>query len=98
MEEPLKRGEDASGTIGELVADPAAEDAYEQIVARLASEELRVLPDTLDAREREILSARYGIGRAPQTLREVAEGLGVTAERVRQIEQRALGKLHDALT
>jgi DNA-directed RNA polymerase sigma subunit (sigma70/sigma32) len=37
--------------------------------------------------------ARYGLGRKPETLREIADGLGLSAERVRQIEEVALAKL-----
>jgi DNA-directed RNA polymerase sigma subunit (sigma70/sigma32) len=40
-----------------------------------------------------VICSRYGIGRQEQTLREVAGGLGVSAERVRQIEQDSLAKL-----
>ena len=40
-----------------------------------------------------ILRARYGLDGPEQTLREVGERIGLSAERVRQIENRALGKL-----
>jgi RNA polymerase sigma factor (sigma-70 family) len=98
FEERLKRDDEGAGTVGDMVADPQSEDEYDRIVARLAGEDLRGLHDALPARERDILCARYGIGQPPKTLREVAERLGLSAERVRQIEQRALGKLHDALS
>jgi DNA-directed RNA polymerase sigma subunit (sigma70/sigma32) len=41
-----------------------------------------------------VVCSRYGIGRRPQTLRETAGTLGVTPERIRQIEQQSLQKLH----
>ena len=44
-------------------------------------------------RERDILRARYGLDGPEQSLREIAGWLGLSAERVRQLEQRALGKL-----
>jgi RNA polymerase sigma factor (sigma-70 family) len=50
----------------------------------------------LSARERSVICCRYGLGQPEQTLREIAPTLGVSAERVRQIEQEALAKLHAA--
>lgn len=96
LEESMGRGDDA-GRVGDFVEDPRAEDAFDQVVTQIASESLRDLPADLCERERMIVSARFGLGRAPQTLRQVARELGISAERVRQIEQAALGKLHDAV-
>jgi RNA polymerase sigma factor (sigma-70 family) len=95
FEEPLA-GDDGAGTLGDLVADPSGEDAYDSVVGKVASEQVSTLPDALSERERAILSARYGLGCEPQTLREIADGLGLSAERVRQIEERALWKLREA--
>jgi RNA polymerase sigma factor (sigma-70 family) len=61
-------------------------------------EQVRALLGSLNDRERMILRARYGLDGPEQSLRDVAERLGVSAERVRQIEQRALGKLRAAAT
>ena len=47
----------------------------------------------LEEREEEVLRARFGIDNHPMTLSEIGEKLGITRERVRQIESRALGKL-----
>jgi RNA polymerase sigma factor (sigma-70 family) len=58
----------------------------------------RVL-DQLDGREREIVMRRFGLGDMPaQTLEEVGRHFGVTKERIRQIETRALNKLRGLLT
>jgi RNA polymerase sigma factor (sigma-70 family) len=54
---------------------------------------MRALPGTLSARERAVVRSRYGIGCQRETLRSIAGRLGVSAERVRQIEQQALAKL-----
>jgi RNA polymerase primary sigma factor len=96
LEDSRGRGDDA-GRVGDFVEDPRAEDAFDRVVTQLATESLRDLPGELCERERMIVSARFGLGQAPQTLREVARKLGISAERVRQIEQGALAKLHDAV-
>ena len=52
----------------------------------------------LTPREREIMKLRYGLGgRSEKTLEEIGEKLGVTRERIRQIQLCALGKLRRAL-
>jgi RNA polymerase sigma factor (sigma-70 family) len=53
---------------------------------------------SLNDRERMILRARYGLDGPEQSLRDLGEQIGVSGERVRQIEQRALGKLRSAAT
>jgi RNA polymerase primary sigma factor len=97
LEEPVGGEEGVMGTFGDLLADPGAEEAYEHVPHRLAVQALPGLLGSLTERERMILLGRFGLGGPEQTLRELASGLGVSAERVRQIEQRALGKLREAI-
>jgi RNA polymerase primary sigma factor len=90
LEEPLPGTE--VGTFGELIEDPLAEDAYEQVLNAMQRSELLRLLSGLSDRERTILAARYA-GDEEQSLRDVGARLGLSAERVRQLERRALGKL-----
>jgi RNA polymerase sigma factor (sigma-70 family) len=96
MDEPVKGVEGEIGAFGELLADPLAEDAYEQLLDHSEIEQVRALLGSLNERERTILRARYGLDGDEQSLREIGEGIGLSAERVRQIENRALGKLRAA--
>ncbi len=96
MEEPVPGAEGEVGAFGELLADPLATDAYEQLLDHAEIEQIRALLGSLNDRERMILRARYGLGGPEQSLRDMGERLGLSAERVRQIEQRALGKLRVA--
>ena len=98
LEEPVEAEEGAIGTFGELIADPLAEDEYERVVSHVAADELRDLLSGLSGRERAVLRARYGLQGEAHSLREIAARLGVSAERVRQLEARALGKLRAAAT
>jgi RNA polymerase sigma factor (sigma-70 family) len=93
MDEPVQGAEGELGAFGELLADPLAGDAYEQLLDHSEIEQIRALLGSLNARERMILRARYGLDRPEQSLRDLGERIGLSAERVRQIEQRALGKL-----
>jgi RNA polymerase sigma factor (sigma-70 family) len=97
LEEPVTGEEGAVGTFGDLLADPRAEDAFERVPRRLEVQELLHLLAGLSEREQTILHGRFGFDGAEQTLRELAERLGVSAERVRQIEERALSRLREAI-
>ena len=74
-------------------------DPYtEETMQRSRQRELSKILNRLDEREQKIITARFGLGRGnePLTLKQVGEELGVTKERIRQLEARALAKLRDA--
>jgi DNA-directed RNA polymerase sigma subunit (sigma70/sigma32) len=62
------------------------------------TEQVSALTDHLDDRERTILFSHYGVGCQPRTLRAIGATLGLSAERVRQIEEHALDKLRAIAT
>ena len=96
LEEPIDGDQSSAACFGDLLADPRAEDAYEGVTWRVHLEELPRLLGALNDRERAIVGGHYGLDGPARTLRELASTLGVSAERVRQIEQGALDKLRDA--
>jgi RNA polymerase primary sigma factor len=96
IEEPVSGSDGELGAFGELLVDPLAEDAYEQLLDHSEIEQVRALLGSLNDRERMILRARYGLDGPEQSLRDLGEQIGVSGERVRQIEDRALGKLRSA--
>src|SRR4051812_7494778 len=91
LDRPLGEGEDAA--FGDLL--PSGAPAPEDLVhVSLSEDTLRRALAELPERERTVVELRYGIaGGEPTPLREIGRRLGITPERVRQIESRALGRL-----
>ncbi|SBW23650.1 RNA polymerase sigma factor RpoD [Protofrankia symbiont of Coriaria ruscifolia] len=87
-------GEDADSHFGDLIEDSDAVVPFEAATVGLFQEQFDAVLRTLSDRERQIVRLRYGLtdGR-PRTLEEVGHEFGVTRERIRQIESRALVKL-----
>jgi DNA-directed RNA polymerase sigma subunit (sigma70/sigma32) len=71
-------------------------DDYEDALESNAGEQLRALLTRQTGREREIIDARFGFGRASERLVEIGDRLDIDAERVRQLGQRAPAKLRQA--
>ena len=92
LSEPLR--EDGDAELGDVVEDRSAESPFESAATSLLPEEIGRLLGSLDKREREILSLRFGLDRGePRTIEEVGEAFKLTRERIRQIEARAMSKL-----
>ena len=88
---------------GESVLDGVADDGATDPMNLTLGNEIEVLLthglDELNEREREVVSGRYGLGdREPETLEVLAERLGLTRERIRQIQNEALLKLRRRMT
>ena len=91
LDKPLGDGNDAS--IGDLVG-VAEGGVEEEVEISLTEDTLHRALDNLPEREQTVLSLRYGLGfEEPQSLEEIGRRLGVTRERVRQIEATALERL-----
>jgi RNA polymerase sigma factor (sigma-70 family) len=96
LDDPVEGSDGELGALGDLLEDPLAADAYEQVIETIAGEQLHALLSRLTDREREVVRARFGFDVEPERLADIGERLGVSAERVRQIEERALAKLRQA--
>jgi RNA polymerase primary sigma factor len=91
LETPVGDGE---SLYGELIEDTKTDAPDHQTAMRLRSTELVRALDQLNPRMRHVVERRFGLdGQPPQTLEEVGIGLGITRERVRQLESRALRQL-----
>jgi len=90
----LPVGEDGDATLGDLIAAPDAVDPHAVAEASALKKHLAEALADLTPREQRILHMRFGLaGSAEHTLEEVGKIFGVTRERIRQIEARALEKL-----
>lgn len=92
LDAPLER--DNSESMLDMVADDQAADPMGLTLSHEVEQLLNHGLEELSEREREVLAGRYGLrDREPETLEVLAERLGLTRERIRQIQQEALLKL-----
>ena len=90
-------GPESSATLADQIVDLDAESEYTGVLERIAIDQVRDLIAGLAERERRILRDHYGLDRSARTLRKIGDDLGLSAERVRQIEEQALAKLRAAV-
>ncbi len=86
-------GADDEGELGDLFADREAADPFDEAEEALRKQGVRRALDALPERERRILELRFGFEGEPWTLEAIGHELGLTRERVRQLEAQALSRL-----
>jgi RNA polymerase sigma factor (sigma-70 family) len=95
LDQPI--GSDGDGTFGELFADTSLEDPAETAIEEIRRESIRRAVRGLDERQRRLVELRYGFDGEPQSLEAISRELGVSRERVRQLEREALIRLEGEL-
>jgi RNA polymerase primary sigma factor len=89
---------DSTSSFGDSVADESAETPFDSLRDKNLLGEVDGLIALLDAREKKIISQRFGLdGGKPKTLEDVGKDFGITRERIRQLQNTALAKLRRAL-
>ncbi|WP_019634606.1 RNA polymerase sigma factor [Actinomadura atramentaria] len=87
-------GEDGETRIGDLIEDTDSPEASELVDRQLMADQLRRTLDILSPREARIMAMRFGLyDGTPRTLDEIGKALGLTRERIRQLEKESLSKL-----
>jgi RNA polymerase primary sigma factor len=89
---------DAGWSLGEMVMDDRLKSPEDELVEHDVLKHVLAMIETMDEREATVLRMRFGLSDTqPHTLKEIGQSLGLTRERVRQIETEALSKLADSL-
>ena len=90
---------DGDGELGDLFADRTVEDPIEQADVSLEQERIRDALASLPERERIVLELRFGFSQSAEgaSLEQIGKKLGLTRERIRQLESTALGRLEERL-
>jgi RNA polymerase primary sigma factor len=92
LETPI--GEEEDSELGDFIEDEEALRSFDVVASQLDKDTVNDVLGTLPYRERKVIELRFGLkGEHPRTLEEVAKRFGVTRERIRQIEAKALSKL-----
>jgi RNA polymerase primary sigma factor len=90
-------GSEDDGELGDLFGDEGAASPEDEAVDSVRRREVRRAIASLPERQRRIVELRFGIGGEPQALEAIGKELGITRERVRQLEAEALARLQDEL-
>ncbi|RTL02535.1 MAG: sigma-70 family RNA polymerase sigma factor [Neisseriaceae bacterium] len=94
LENPIGSDDDDRSTLGDFIADDKIPSPVQESSERILAEQVRDILDDLSPKERKILEMRHGLlDGVYHTLEEVGKEFGVTRERIRQIEAKALEKI-----
>ena len=94
LENPIGSDDDDRSTLGDFIADDKIPSPVQESSERILTEQVRDILDDLSPKERKILEMRHGLlDGVYHTLEEVGKEFGVTRERIRQIEAKALEKI-----
>ena len=94
LENPIGSDDDEKSTLGDFIADDKIPSPVQESSERILAEQVRDILDDLSPKERKILEMRHGLQDGIyHTLEEVGKEFGVTRERIRQIEAKALEKI-----
>lgn len=94
LENPVGSDDDTASTLGDFIADDKIPSPVQESSERILTEQVRDILDDLSPKERKILEMRHGLlDGVYHTLEEVGKEFGVTRERIRQIEAKALEKI-----
>ena len=89
-------GTDEEAPLGDFIEDSEAEDAEAAVVASLRHSDIRSVLATLEQREQDVITLRYGLDDGlPRTLDQIGRQFGLSRERVRQIEREVMAKLRE---
>ena len=87
-------GDEGDASLGEFIADTAADRPHEIVANRMRDADVQAVLKSLPWRERRVIELRFGLGdKGPMTLEDIGHEVGVTRERVRQIESKTLAML-----
>ena len=96
FDSPVRKDDESDSTFGDFIEDEA-DGPESQVIDSSLRDEVRSILSVLSDKERAIITMRFGLdGSKPKSLKEIGEGYGLTKERIRQIEKRALEKLRAA--
>ena len=99
LDEPLNTDEPTDSTLADFIADQNPSTEEKAVTRRFSEQIAQTISETVTPREKLILEMRFGLNKNdPMTLEQIGKHMGLTRERIRQIQDKAMKKLKPALT